>query len=233
MLLKTLSSKHLHYLSFTAFILYALCKYISTSTSTMNPKRMDNLAREVVDLPFVIEGTDSCDYEDSTKDYTWTDSDFVTLNLNIRGLYSKLSDLAALIQRIEKGGTPPTVITISETWLTKNSPNFTIPGYKIYRKDRDHKRGGGVAILVDNRLTSRALQTDTDLTVVESCAVEIKTTKKPIIVCSLYRPPNTDIKMFLRSYRLLVAKLQKMSTDIIIGLDHNLDFLKKRETSTY
>ena len=179
-----------------------------------------------MDLPFVIEGTDNCDYKNSTKDYSWTDSDFVTLNLNIRGLYSKLSDLNALIQCVERGGISPSIITISETWLTKHSPMFTIPGYKIYRNDRQHKKGGGVAILVDSRLTSRALQTDTDATIVESCAVEIKGTKKPIIVCSLYRPPNTDTKMFLRSYRTLVSKLQKISSDVIIGLDHNLDFLK-------
>ena len=192
----------------------------------MNPKRVDKLSRDLVDLPFMLEGTDSCDYEDSTKDYSWTDCDFITLNINIRGLYSKLSDLNALIQRVELGGTPPSVITISETWLTKHSPMFTVPGYKIYRNDRQHKKGGGVAILVDNRLTSRALQTDTDPTIVESCAVEIKGTKKPIIVGSLYRPPNTDAKRFLASYRKLVSKLQKISPDVIIGMDHNLDFLK-------
>ena len=195
----------------------------------MHPTRLDNLLREATELPFMIEGTDTCDYEDNIKDYHWTDNDFVTLNLNIRGLYSKLSDLNALIQRTEDSGTPPSVLTISETWLTKHSPMFNIPGYKIYRKDRQHKKGGGIAVLVNSRLTSRMLETDTDPTIVESCAVEIKGPKKPIVVCSLYRPPNTDVDKFLKNYRSLTSKLQKISSDVIIGLDHNLDFLKSEK----
>ena len=225
MLLKSLLLTHLHWIFSTLIISYAQCKYIST----MHPNRVDNLSQDLADLPFVIEGTDSCDYEDNTKDYHWTDHDFVILNLNIRGLYSKLSDLNTLIHRTEEGGTPPSVITISETWLTKHSPMFNIPGYKIYRNDRPHKKGGGVAVLVNSRLTSRSLQTDTDPTIVESCAVEIRGPKKPIVVCSLYRPPNTDVDKFQKSYRFLTSGLQKISFDVIIGLDHNLDFLKSEK----
>ena len=42
----------------------------------------------------------------------------------------------------------------------------------------------------------------------------------------MYRPPNTDTKQFLSSYKALITRLQKISRDIVIGLDHNLDFLK-------
>ena len=169
---------------------------------------------------------DSCDYEDNPKDYSWTEYDFITLNLNIRGLYSKLPELNNLIRLVETSGAPPTVITLSETWLTKNSPVFEILGYKIFQRDREHKKGGGVAVLVSSRLISREVNLESDPKVVESCVVEIKGAKKPIIVGSLYRPPNTNVGQFLKIYKSMVTKLQKSSSDIIIGLDHNLDFLK-------
>ena len=114
----------------------------------MHTKRFDNLSQEVTDHPLLMDIDDCCDYEDNPKDYNWTDDDFIILNLNIRGLYSKLSDLNNLINQVETSGAPPTVITLSETWLTKHSPDFEVPGYKIFRTDREHKKGGGVAVLV-------------------------------------------------------------------------------------
>ena len=147
-----------------AHLHYVLCTVVQICTphhiSSMHSKRFDNLSRSVVDLPFINEGNDCCDYEDNTKDYNWTSNDFITLNLNIRGLYSKISDLNDLINRVETNQNTPSAITISETWLNKHSPKFDIPGYKIYREDRQHKRGGGVAVLVNNRLSSRKVEID-------------------------------------------------------------------------
>ena len=43
----------------------------------------------------------------------------------------------------------------------------------------------------------------------------------------MYRPPNSNIQTFLASYNsILCAIKKKQPTNIIIGLDHNLDFLK-------
>ena len=43
---------------------------------------------------------------------------------------------------------------------------------------------------------------------------------------SLYRPPNTDLEMFFRDYELLLIETKKKWKNVILGLDHNLDFLK-------
>ena len=196
-------------------------------TMHSHTKGFDNLSREILEKHYTIDLTDDCDYEIDTSNYNWTIDDFIILNINIRGLYSKLGDLNRLIERIHRSGAEPTVITISETWLNQHSPSFDVPGYKLFRTDRLHKKGGGVAVLVSSRLTSREIQDlETDATVVESCIVEIKGNKHPIIVTSMYRPPNTDSKLFLEQYKKLITKLKKISPEIIVGLDHNLDFLK-------
>ena len=189
-----------------------LCTFVSyctlcTYTITMHTKVLDNLSRERVDHPFMLDINDCCDYKDNTKDYKWTDCDFITINLNIRGLYSKITELNELIKNVESSGSSPSALTISEIWLTKHSPSFEVPGYKVYRKDREHKKGGGVAVLISNKLSSREIKYETNSSAMESCIVEIKGSKKPIIVCSLYRPPNTDIKLFLKTYRTMITKL--------------------------
>ena len=51
-------------------------------------------------------------------------------------------------------------LPLSETWLTKSSPiaSFTMPGYKVFRKDRNKGRGGG--LLMYMRDDSRCEQID-------------------------------------------------------------------------
>ena len=47
------------------------------------------------------------------------------------------------------------------------------------------------------------------------------------IVSSMYRPPNSDIPTFIASYSSLLCAIKKDNPKgIIVGLDHNLDFLK-------
>ena len=199
----------------------------------MHTKGFDNLSREILDSKFVLEINDNCDYEEDTRGYTWNEEDFLVLNINIRGLYSKQTNLKNLIDEIGLRGEPPTVITVSETWLTQHSPVPEIPGYKIYRRDRLHKKGGGVAIFVSNRLQSREV-TISNLTPTsfEHCAVEVKGRNEPVIICSIYRPTNTITKTFLVEYNKLMKQFKKISSEIIVGLDHNMDFLRSENIRT-
>ena len=58
----------------------------------------------------------------------------------------------------------------------------------------------------------------------EGCFIEIKPS---LIVGSLYRPPNTDVKEFLSDYSTLTRLIKNTKNkSCIIGLDHNLDLLK-------
>ena len=61
----------------------------------------------------------------------------------------------------------------------------------------------------------------------ENCIIEIKCRKRNVILVSLYRPPNTLVKAFLSDYTKLIQNLHSVKNcDVIIGMDHNLDFLK-------
>ena len=68
--------------------------------------------------------------------------------------------------------------------------------------------------------------TDSNL---EHLVVEIKTQSSSIVVVSAYRPPNADARQFVQDYgKLTVSILTKIDkkVPIIIGIDHNMDFLK-------
>ena len=62
----------------------------------------------------------------------------------------------------------------------------------------------------------------------EHATVEIKLKNQKLIVGTIYRPPNTNAKSFTKDFTRYIHKLHKIKgADVVIGLDHNLDLLKK------
>ena len=173
-----------------------------------------------------LEEFDNCDYVNAI---TGVDqSDLVVLQLNVRGINSKQSQLKDIIDTSIHDNHPD-LLLLSETWLTTNSPDPIIPGYTIYRGDRHLRKGGGIAILASNKLRCTR-RNDLSSEIKESESITIAVTLRngtTCLVSSMYRPPNYDTSMFLASYSsMLCAMKREKPSSIIIGLDHNLDFLK-------
>ena len=108
-----------------------------------------------------------------------------------------------------------------------------IESHKLINKNRTDRIGGGVSILVNKALRSRArpdLRIHTEI--LEHVVVELKTDKRNILLVSGYRPPNTNVRKFLREYKELLQTLCKQKDhELIIGLDHNLDLLQSHQHS--
>ena len=53
------------------------------------------------------------------------------------------------------------VIGVTETWLSESDGDeYNISGYTLYRKDRQDRRGGGVALYIRNSLEAQVLNLD-------------------------------------------------------------------------
>ena len=177
--------------------------------------------------------TDTCEYLDYEDNWAANKTDLLVLQLNIRGVQSKLSELQYLIDN-NPCKKVPDVILLCETWQTPSTPSINIPGYNTFSHPRAHKKGGGVAILVGsnihckfrNDLTSAQPTNKESKPHTEFCFAEIKTPKKEILIGSMYRPPNVDPRDFLGSYETLINKIKVENKELILGTDHNLDLLK-------
>ena len=97
----------------------------------------------------VLDEFDNCDYMHKIADVGSTD--LVVMQLNIRGIGLKRSQLIDLIDSSVQNKNPD-VLLLSETWLTPFSPIITVPGYELHRQDRSLKKVGGVAVLVSKEL---------------------------------------------------------------------------------
>ena len=118
------------------------------------------------------------------------------------------------------------VVMLVETWLNKNNDKrLKIPGYQFFSFHRKQKRGGGVGILVSQELQCRARK-DLCLNVpdFESITMEIRTHSDSFYVCTIYRPPNSKEKDFIKHYKRLLGKFNEPQKEkLITGLDHNMD----------
>ena len=200
--------------------------YCQESIMCVHPMNIgyDELSRDIYETRFSHDTNDSCDYIELTKEINADSEDLILINLNIRGLYSKLGRLNYILNNATERQAD--VVTLSETWLSKYTPQFSIPGYKMYRKDRVGKKGGGVAVLVSTALNSRELEVENTNVNLEMCGAQIKTNKGQLGIVSMYRPPNTNASNFSQIFGRIVRKIKKNCKDVIIGLDHNMDFLK-------
>ena len=148
-----------------------------------------------------IEGlTDHCYYVESNtiKELHNKDSDLGLIQINIRGLLNKQTEIKQLLSS-DNVSLPIDVILLCETWLKPSTKElFNLPHYKSFHKVRSDHIGGGTSILVSDRLRSRERN---DLLVetkyLEHCVVELKTDTKNILLVSAYRPPSTNAKVFL------------------------------------
>ena len=129
---------------------------ISYGTMCLHPKtrRFDPLDSETTTVCNSLDEFDSCDYV--SGQYCSRTSDLCIVQLNIRGICSKQSQLKNLINTCVKDRSPD-IIIISETWLMPFSPEIKIPGYEFCHKDRKSKRGGGVALLLANNIRYKML----------------------------------------------------------------------------
>ena len=211
---------------FTVHIVFLL----SISTNTMCPPKhaqrgFDVLEWELEQYEYLDEGLDSCDYVEMNNLITTEKGDLTIIQLNVRGITSKQMKVKELIDTSIKSNTPD-IILLCETWLNPFSPGLTIAGYDTYQNDRIGKKGGGVAILVSTRLRHQKIQT-TNHSSFESLFIEILVNPTKKLICgSVYRPPNTNLDQFLTEYEKMLRELKKRTENIVVGLDHNLDFLK-------
>ena len=131
-----------------------------------------------------------CDYLDSESlDYLSPHvSDLRIMHLNIRGLISKQIELGNVIHNGYGPAKPIDIVLLNKTWLQKETIHkVSTPGYTLYSKERVGGKGGGIGILVSNRLKCRPRpDLNTESEKLEHLVVEIKTQTTSLLFATAY-----------------------------------------------
>ena len=138
------------------------------------------------------------------------------VHLNIQSLYPKRDILEVEMQYYD-------IVVLTETWLSPNKktedimiPNFDAP----YRKDRNDRPGGGVAIYIKSGISSHKL-TNLIYGDLEGLCVEINIRNHKFLLCGIYRPPNAGIELWDSIERTFENLNTSSTKDIVILGDFN------------
>jgi len=129
---------------------------------------------------------------------------------------------------------PPQVLTLSETWLKKGEEvYYNLPNYNFVSLPRENKQGGGVGIYIYYDLPyvirhdlMNIMKDECEYIVIELILIN----NVPVLITSLYRPPNTDLNKFNVSFknflRIITNDAKRHRKRILIAGDTNIDLLK-------
>lgn len=104
---------------------------------------------------------------------------------NACGIRSKLPELT-------KNSADFDIVVISETLLRKKKI-CNLRGFNCVRQNRQKKQGGGVCIYIRNNIKYCQSPVSFDGNGrIEACAIKVFTIEGPLIIASVYRPPNVS-----------------------------------------
>ena len=155
-------------------------------TKTLKSLREQCTSNNESDLGFNLD--DRCDYidHDQLQEMKPCKSSLFILQLNCRGIKSKLDKIEDLLAEIKQ----PDVVILSETWLKEGEERYVdIKGYTYEGINRKHKKGGGVGFLVKDTLiykTRPDLSKNCQHNSYEHSFIELKGNSYNAIIGSLY-----------------------------------------------
>ena len=89
----------------------------------------------------------------------------------------------------------PDVVGITESWISTDTIDFEgeyeVPGYKIFKKDRIGRKGGGVLLYIREYLDPVNCELVTEH---EMLGVVLKNLKKELYLYLVYRPPHQTVE---------------------------------------
>ena len=148
-------------------------------------------------------------------------------HLNVRSLFPKMEEIRMLLK-----DQPLDIFTISETWLNGSisDQELYVPGYSLVRQDRLQKKGGGTAVYVRDAIPFQP-RPDINKITTENCWIEISRPKaKKLLVCTVYRAPNSSLSVFIDNLNAALSKLSNDIELIILG-DFNVDYGNKQKAN--
>ena len=150
------------------------------------------------------------------------------LDINFQSLKSKREEFWSLLEQSE-----PDIVLGSETWLKPSIAESEVlpPTYKFAaRRDRLGSPHGGVAIITKAIINASEIALDGDTEIV---AASIPTNQsKPVIVCSIYGPPDNNLEYSLNMCNTILSIQVKFRYHILrIGGDANLPDINWKDGS--
>lgn len=118
------------------------------------------------------------------------------------------------------------IIAVTETWLSADEAEIavSIHGYELIHKDRNDRRGGGVAFYLKKELQYDLFNTTVDG--IEQLWIKVKLGKTRVVFGVAYRPEWVNLNDFLNALEQSITYAIPLCDNLICTGDFNIDLLK-------
>ena len=142
-------------------------------------------------------------------------------HLNVRSIINKRDNLLSLIK---ESNVQWHAIAISETWLNKSIENmYELPNFCSFFSSRENRIGGGAGLYINSQLNPTRIHTP-QFTTADVVCVELDLVNQPnVLLCQIYKPPNTDKHYFIYELEKMLVSFNKINKTICIAGDFNFD----------
>ncbi|XP_040074280.2 uncharacterized protein LOC120846540, partial [Ixodes scapularis] len=151
---------------------------------------------------------------------TYLGADYIShmtcFHLNVRSAKSKAGGLELLFDQF---GFSFDVVMLTETWYTEETDVLQLPTYHSFYINRKVKRGGGLAILTKSVFGE--VIGDNSCITQDYEMICIRNNQN--IFAVVYRPPNGNIKSFLKFFASFLFFVMEKKCNVICGRDFNID----------
>jgi exonuclease III len=148
--------------------------------------------------------------------------------LNICSLYNKTDDLRIILSKENYD-----VFCIVESWLTTKITNDMLffNQYRIFRIDRQNRKGGGICVLVKRNLNVIVCVENVIMkNQLELIHISLNFTHcLPLQILTFYRPPASNMMDFVQDFSLLLNNINYSSLPMLLigDINYDLNIIKK------
>jgi len=164
-------------------------------------------------------------YVDSINNIVLHKGDFSIFQINISSISAHFNDLAILLGSVVSYFD---IIVLCETWLL-NDYQFKLNGYKTINSLGIFNKSDGVTVLI--RQSINVLQIEKQILLnCNSIQLIFQIDKLVFSMICIYRSPNDNLELFLKSLELTLPQINKRYKNIIYG-DINIDIIRNSNIS--
>ena len=140
----------------------------------------------------------------------------IICHLSINSIRNKFNSLDEIIKAFD-------VFLISESKLDNTFPinQFSIRGYKVFRRDRN-RFGGGLILYVNENIPCKPLTDHPVFSDLELMAFELHQSKRKWLLLGIYKPPSQNVIEFLNRISLIIDYYLQTYENILAIGDFNL-----------
>lgn len=143
-------------------------------------------------------------------------------HLNIRSLKKNFEELLIYLNLFNFENVD--ILILSETFNLDKVSDFHIKGYNLYYNESTFNKNDGLVIYVKENINVRTSTFKLNQTNILRLTFEINNSKYGVTAC--YRPPSTNLNLFLDELDDIITNLVLKNTEIFIG-DLNINILNK------